>query len=178
MEFEVDDPAALAWIVEGWARNWTGHAWAEHLLAPDVLVAGEYLRARGAYRTFRLLHDGRPVAGFSAIADGDTLTMQHSTRDPVYDKARVGVRLDELFFRWSSTSPYKTIDLGGGFSYKAQWGDPDITQARFVVAPRHLVALRSVMYAARDAGLRVADLGDNLRARLKKRARDVHNGTQ
>jgi hypothetical protein len=176
MELEIDNPAALSWIVDGWARNWAGHAWAEHLLAPDILLAGEYLRIRGAYRTFRLLHDGRPVAGFTAVADDETLTMQHSARDPAYDRARVGVRLDELFFRWSASSPYAMIDLGGALDYKAKWGDADITRARFIVSPVHLVVLRSMVYTAYDIAGRMSDLGHNFGSRFFRGASEPHDG--
>lgn len=149
MEFEVDHPDAARWILDGWERDWCDDPWVEHLSASDLRIAAAYLGARGMQHTFRLLHDGRPVVGFTAFAGGDTLYPQHSHRDPAYDRLGVGVRLDEMFFRWTQTTHYRTVDLGGGFAYKARWAVQDAVRTRFAIAPRHLVVARTAAYTMR-----------------------------
>jgi hypothetical protein len=161
--FEVDHPDAARWILDGWGQDWSDDLWAEHLSASDLRIASAYLGARGMQHTFRLLHDGRPVVGFTAFALGDTLMPQHSHRDPAYDRVGVGVRLDELFFRWTQSTPYRMVDLGGGFEYKARWALADTTRARFAIAPRHLVVARSTANMARS-------LRRTIDARVRRRA--------
>jgi hypothetical protein len=149
VSLEVDGSDAAGWTIERWEQAWAGDPWCETVAAPDIKIAAAHLIERNQYHAFRLLIDGRPVAGMNTYVRGDTLVMGNTGRDPVFDRARTGVLLDELFFRWSANSPYERVDLGGGFDYKAQWSDPDGVRARFSVAPSHLAAARYGLVAAR-----------------------------
>lgn len=149
VSLEVDAPDAAVWTVERWEQAWAGDSWAETTAAPDIKAAARYLTESRQYHAFRLLIDEKPVAGLNTFVRGNALVMANSGRDPEFDRARPGVLLDELFFRWSANSPYERVDLGGGFDYKARWSDPDGVRARFSVAPSHLAAARFGLVAAR-----------------------------
>jgi CelD/BcsL family acetyltransferase involved in cellulose biosynthesis len=86
--------------------------------------------------------DGSPVAGLNAFAHGSTLVMTHSYRDRTYDRAGVGVHLDELIFRWAQASPYDVVDLGCGDGYKERWGAASGEATTFGIAPLRAEAMR------------------------------------
>lgn len=156
VELEVDRPGAAQWTVERWQQAWSAHPWSETVATPDILVAIDHLQPQGQYHAFRLLVDGRPVAGLNTFVAGDTLIMANSARDTEFDHAGTGVHLDDLFYRWSATSPYERINLGGGFDYKARWSDPEGVRARFSIAPTHLAVARHGLVVARWVKDRVA----------------------
>ena len=149
IEFEIDHPDAAAWTIGNWGGKWSRPYSDISAAAADMQVAAAYLTPRGEYHAFRLLHRGIPVAGTNWFAHGDTLTAHCSHRDPAYDGRGVGVRLDELFFRWSATSPYRVIDLGGEFDYKAKWAREGGVHANFSVMPAHLALAKSGLTVAR-----------------------------
>ncbi|MEX0749362.1 MAG: GNAT family N-acetyltransferase [Dehalococcoidia bacterium] len=149
VSFEVDQPGAAEWTIDRWEETWADHPWSETVAAPDIRVAASYLMSRGQYHSFRLLIDGRPVAGMNASVRGKALVIANSGREPEFDKAGTGVRRDELFYRWCAQSPYERVDLGGGFEYKARWAETDGVRARFSVAPPHLVMARQGLIVAR-----------------------------
>jgi len=149
VSLEVDEPGAAAWTIDRWEETWADHSWAETVAAPDIRVAANYLTSRGTYHAFRLLIDGRPVAGVNTFVRGTTLVIANSGRTRQFDKAGTGVRRDELFYRWCAQSQYERVDLGGGFAYKARWAETDGWRARFSVAPRHLVVARQGLVVAR-----------------------------
>jgi hypothetical protein len=145
---EIDAPDAAEWTLDNWERKWSGDEMQEVLTAPEMRVAVGYLSSRGRYHAFRLLHDGKPVAGLNVMASGTTLHEQASFRDPAYDRHGVGVHLDELFFRWAAQSPYERVVLGAG-DYKARWGEPTGSCVSFTVCPAH-VALRIAAVRSRQ----------------------------
>lgn len=138
---EVDGAEAARWTIDRWRDKWAADPAGETSAAEDIRAATDYFVARGACRAFRLLVDGRPVAGVNTLVHTDTLVMMQSFRDPAFDRAGVGVHLDELIYRWSATSPYDAIDLGCGAGYKSRWADAAGTRATFIIAPLHLAAL-------------------------------------
>ncbi|MEX2224984.1 MAG: GNAT family N-acetyltransferase [Dehalococcoidia bacterium] len=142
IEFEVGGGDAARWTIDQWRRKWTGDPMGETDATPDILAAAAHLAARGRYHAFRLLIDGAPVAGVNMFAQGTTLVMAQSYRDPRYDRAGIGVHLDERIFRWSATSPYEVIDLGCGEGYKSRWGDEVGSRTTFGLAPAHVAAAR------------------------------------
>lgn len=157
---EVDEPGAADWTIGQWESAWADHPWAETVAAPDIRAAANFLAARGKHHSFRLLINGRPVAGLNTIVRGTSLVMGNSGRDAEFDRAGTGVHLDELFYRWSAESPYETVDLGGGFDYKTRWSDPDGLRARFSIAPAHLAAARHGLVVARWVRNRMARAKD------------------
>jgi len=145
LSLEVDAPGAASWTIAAWERKWSRPYWDIRAAAADMQVAAAYYTAHRRYHAFRLLHRGRPVAGTNWFADGDRLIAHCSYRDPAYDRFNVGVRLDELFFRWSATSRYRVVDLGGEFDYKAKWGRPARVHTNFAVIPRHVALARGAL---------------------------------
>jgi len=143
IEFEVDAGDAARWTIENWRRKWARDPMGETDATADILAAAEYLAARGRYLAFRLLLDGAPVAGVNAFVDGTTLVMTQSYRDPAYDRAGVGVHLDERIFRWAAASPYERVDLGCGAGYKSRWGEEAGMRTTFGIAPAHLAVARA-----------------------------------
>lgn len=156
IEFEIDNPAAASWTIGNWGRKWSRPYADIRALARDMQVAAQFLTPRGQYHSFRLLHRGEPVAGTNWFVHGNTLVAHCSYRDPAYDAFGVGVRLDELFFRWSAASRYKTIDIGGEFEYKARWAKEGGVHANFSVMPPHLAIAKSSLEAARRLARRMA----------------------
>jgi CelD/BcsL family acetyltransferase involved in cellulose biosynthesis len=61
------------------------------------------------------------VAGNTNVVHGQDFVCQTSWRDLDYSAHNVGVRLEELTFRWAQQAGYRFYDLGGGHSYKKQW---------------------------------------------------------
>jgi hypothetical protein len=147
--FEVDEPGAAEWIIDRWEETWASHPWAETVAAPDIRVAASYWRSLGKFHSFRLLIDGRPAAGLNTYVRDKALVILNTGRDARLRKAGVGLRRDELFYRWCADSPYERVDLGGGFDYKAKWGQPDGVRARFAISPMHLTAVRQGLLVAR-----------------------------
>ena len=172
VEFEIDHPAAAAWTIGSWGRKWSRPYEDIRALAADMQVAADFLAPRGEYHAFRLLHRGEPVAGTNWFVHGDTLVAHCSYRDPAYASFGVGVRLDELFFRWSAASPYRTIDIGGEFDYKAKWAKEGGVHANFSVMPPHLALAKTGLEAARrlarlvPAGVAALPLLDGLHRRV------------
>lgn len=149
MTLEVDHADAAAWTIDGWARRWAGDPMYETALAGDLRTMTSYLLPRGRYHAFRLLHEGRPVAGLNAFVAGTTLVEQTSYRDAEYDKIGVGVRLDELFFRWAAESPYDAVVLGAG-EYKARWAEPGGECVSFTICPTRVAVLTAARRLARS----------------------------
>jgi GNAT superfamily N-acetyltransferase len=133
-EFEIDASGAAAWIIDRWAEQWqksdeTGTRF-------DLAIAFDYYRQHGMCHAFRLLHDGEPVAGATFFIDGGRrLIWQTSYHDDAYRKQGVGTRLLELIFQWAASSPYETLDLGGGHDYKARWAPENGHIWSYNVAP-------------------------------------------
>lgn len=143
VELEVDQPDAARWTIEGWHGKWRDDGAGETTATEDILVAADYLRRAGRQHAFRLLIDGKPVAGVNTVAHGDTLVMTQSYRDSAHDRAGVGVQLDERIFRWAATSPYERVNLGCGGGYKARWAEESGMSATFALAPAHLALARN-----------------------------------
>jgi len=142
VELEVDRAGAYAWTIEQWDRKWQADPAGETEAKEDIFAAAHHLAREGAYRSFRLLIDGAAVAGVTAFARGTTLVMMQSYRDPAYDRAGVGVHLDERIYRWAASSPYDTVDLGCGSGYKSRWGEVAGTRTTCAIAPWHLATAR------------------------------------
>jgi hypothetical protein len=159
---ELDGPGAAEWIITNWQHQWADDPEQETVVAPDLLTVTPMLRDEGRLRTVRLLVDGTPVAGVNWFVRGDTLIAQTGYYDRAYASAGVGVRLDELFYRWVSTTAYRTIDLGGVHEYKAKWAVEDGARASFSVCPPHLAALDSGIALARSMARRSRALAARL----------------
>lgn len=135
--FEVDGDDAIEWIVAGWRDRWAEDRFGEARFAADIIEAAQYLRARGRYHAFRLLHEDRPAAGITMLAHDGVLYFMNSHRDDAYERFGVGTRLFELFFRWTATSKYRMVDMGAG-AYKERWAPSDGEVSSFFIAPWHL----------------------------------------
>jgi hypothetical protein len=150
MTLEVDHPDAAAWTIDGWASRWKGDPMQEAALTGELRAMVDFLMPRGGYHAFRLLHDGAPIAGLNVFVAGSVLVEQTSYRLPEYDKLGVGVRLDELFFRWAAQSPYETVELGAG-DYKSRWGQQAGECVSFTVCSPRVAAAAAARRFARSA---------------------------
>jgi hypothetical protein len=147
--------------VRGWQERWAEDRYGEAQIAGDIIEAARFLSDEGRYHAFRLLHRGQPVAGLTMLAHDGTLFFMNSHRNDEYERFGVGTRLFELFFRWTTTSPYRMVDMGAG-SYKERWAFEDGGVTSFMLAPAHLrVAFRALEgargFARRVRGGRSAD---------------------
>jgi hypothetical protein len=142
VEFEIDAPDAATWTIERWHEKFEGDEMGETLTTEDALTATRWCMEHGRMRSFRLLIDGRPVAGMNMFLHGTTMATTHSYSDPAYAQAGVGVHLHELMFRWAADSPYERVDMGCG-AYKGRWADVSGTRTSFAIAPAHLALART-----------------------------------
>jgi hypothetical protein len=142
VELEVDAPGAATWTIEQWHEKFEGDEMGETLTTEDALAATEWCVGHGRMRSFRLLIDGRPVAGMNMFVHGTTMATTHSYSDPAFAQAGVGVHLHELMFRWAASSPYERVDMGCG-DYKGRWADESGIRTSFAIAPAHLALART-----------------------------------
>lgn len=146
---EVDRDGAAAWTIERWHDKWASDPAGETAATEDILAAARHLARHRRYHAFRLLVDGAPVAGVNTVVHERTLIMTQSYRDPAYDRAGIGVHLDERIFRWAAASPYETVDLGCGGTYKPRWAEEAGDRVTVAVAPAHLALARRAAGAVR-----------------------------
>lgn len=146
VELEIDSDEAVLWTIEQWAEKWRPHYSDIDSIAADLSTTALYLKGRGKYHTFRLMHKGRAVAGSNWFVVGDRLVLHTTVFDSGYAKYGVGVRMTELALRWSSSSPYRYVGLGAGGSYKERWLRPQGEATNFSVMPPQL----AVAYRSRD----------------------------
>jgi hypothetical protein len=146
ISLEIDSDEGVRWTIEQWAAKWRPHYSDMDSMVTDLSTTASYLKSRGQYHSFRLLHGDRPVAGSNWFVAGDRLVLHTTVFDPEYAKYGVGVRMTELALRWSSSSPYRYVGLGAGGSYKERWLRPQGEAANFSVMPRPL----AVVYQGRD----------------------------
>jgi CelD/BcsL family acetyltransferase involved in cellulose biosynthesis len=162
IELEVDGGGAARWTIEGWRRKWHGDRMNETDATPEIRAAAAYFESRGLSRSFRLMIDGKPAAGVNAFVHGATLVQTQSYRDPAYDRAGVGVHLDERIFRWAADSPYEAVDLGCGEGYKARWGVEAGSRVTFGIAPAHLSVARAGLGMIRGLAARTGSFGRDI----------------
>jgi GNAT acetyltransferase-like protein len=146
--FEVDQPGAAEWTIEGWKQKWGDSASSEASSASDRVVAARYFQKRGRFHSVRLLRNGEPIAGHSALVLGDNGLLILSThRLPEFRSA--GTRLYELLFHWAAEAGFDNIDLGTGDAYKMRWAPEAGVRWSFNIAPWHLSAVKRLVGARR-----------------------------
>jgi hypothetical protein len=98
----------------------------------------------------------------NAFVHDTTLVMTQSYRDSAYDRAGVGVHLDERIFRWLADSPYEAVVLGCGEGYKARWGVEAGSRVTFGIAPAHLSLARAGLGVIRGLAGRTRSFGRDI----------------
>ncbi len=120
-ELEVNAPGACEWVIRKWQERWQGPDAGDEPELLDRIMVARHLEKRGLHFTLTLRHGERVVAGNTNVVHGQDFVCQTSWRDLDYSAHNVGVRLEELTFRWAQQAGYRFYDLGGGHSYKKQW---------------------------------------------------------
>jgi hypothetical protein len=120
-ELEVNAPGASEWVIRSWLRRWQGSSVGETPELLDRLAVAHHLERLGLHFTLTLRDGDRWVAGNTNVVHGRDFVCQTSWRDLSYAKHGLGVRLEELTFRWAQQAGFAFYDLGGGHDYKRHW---------------------------------------------------------
>lgn len=120
-ELEVNAPGACEWVIGKWVERWQGPGAGETPELLDRVTVARHLEQVGQHFTLTLRHGDRWVAGNTNVVHGCDFVCQTSWRDLDYASHNVGVRLEELSFRWAQQAGFRYYDLGGGHAYKRKW---------------------------------------------------------
>jgi hypothetical protein len=120
-QLEVNAPGASEFVIRNWLRRWQGENVGETQELLDRLTVAHHLERLGLHFTLTLRDGDRWVAGNTNIAHGRDFVCQTSWRDLDYAKHGLGVRLEELTFRFAKEAGFASYDLGGGHDYKRHW---------------------------------------------------------
>lgn len=151
-EIRVDGDGDAEWIVSMWAQFWHDPRRQLTVGWRDRILAAQYFRSSGRYRSICLLDGDERVAGNLFFVRGRELMGETTYRERTA-RSSPGVRLHDAAFYWARDEGYEYMNFGGsGFSYKTQWAPQDGAVYNVSVEP----PVHRMLRRAREAQRRTA----------------------
>jgi hypothetical protein len=121
IEVRIDQSDDLKAVIKFWRETWKDHPEEQTEAAEDVELANLELLQAGEVHVIALALAGRTVGGQILYVHNNDVVEQTHGWDRSLSDLRIGTRIRDAAFQWSAQSGFDHYDLGGGYSYKAEW---------------------------------------------------------